>query len=262
MKLHYRHYPSEHKSLTPIIILHGLLGSSQNWISTAKKLCLTRDVYALDLRNHGKSPHADSMEVSDTAQDVIEFINSQSIPSAILLGHSRGGKIAMYLACHCPLLVENLIIVDIAPKKYSLHHEDAFKAMNSMPLGNIKSRKEAGLFLEPLIKDAPLRQFLITNLIFKSNETPYWQINLSALTNNQELMTECSMQQGMDSFGKKTLFIKGGKSNYITNTDFSAIQGFFPNSSLQTINDSGHNPHVETQGKFLQIVNEFINHSK
>ena len=262
MKLHYRHFPSEHNSLNTIVILHGLLGSSQNWISTAKKLSPFNDVYALDLRNHGKSPHTDSMAFADVTQDIIKFIEAQSIKECSLLGHSLGGKVAMYLACHFPDRIKNLIVVDIAPKRYSPHHVDAFNAMNSMELEKITSRKEASLFLNPLIKDIPLKQFLITNLIFKPNEKPYWQINLQVLTENLELVRECPIHPGVDSFDKPTFFIKGGKSTYITDSDYSKIQGFFPNSSLRTIKDSGHNPHVESQAEFLQIVNEFITHPK
>jgi len=148
----------------PLIILHGLLGSSRNWLSVGKMLAEYFDVFLLDLRNHGSSPHTNTMDYDEMVEDVLNWANKKNLDTFYLLGHSLGGKVAMTFACRYPERIRALIIEDIVPKEYVLRYANEFQAMNDLSLKDIKNRTDADKILETKIPDWTWRQFLLTNL--------------------------------------------------------------------------------------------------
>jgi esterase len=240
----------------PLIILHGLLGSSRNWLTTGRDLAAKFHVFALDLRNHGASPHADDMSYSAMVDDVMEWISAQGFSRATLLGHSMGGKVAMLLACRHPEKVERLIVVDIAPKDYFwVAHRAEFAAMNELDLTSLKSRGDAELRFEARVDDWAMRKFLTTNLERAEPDGWRWIVNLPALTAALPTLEKNSLASH-DRFAGPTLVIAGGKSPYVQSADWAAVMEHFPAARLETIADSGHNPHMETREVFVRMVLE------
>ena len=238
----------------PVIILHGFLGSLDNWQTFAKQLAKKYMVITVDLRNHGKSPHQDLFSYDIMAEDLKDFMESEWIYSAHIIGHSMGGKTAMYFANNYPELVDKLIVVDISPKSYPGGHYTILKALNAIPIGRLESRQEAEDILADYIDDSSVRGFLMKNL--KRNGNGYeWKINLPTLTSKYEEILEAI---DIQEFEKPTLFVRGEKSDYILDTDFSSIQEGFPNSSFVTIPNAGHWVHADKPKVLLAAVENFI----
>lgn len=238
----------------PLILLHGMLGSSRNWQTTGADLAAQFHVSALDLRNHGKSPHAPSMTYEEMMEDVLEWLDARDLTSTHLLGHSMGGKVAMLLACRHPNRVNRLTIVDIAPKDYFWPgHRANFAAMNELNLGDLRSRAEAEMRFEARVPSWPMRKFLTTNLDRTPEGAWFWQINLPVVTaalpdlEKNPLKTE-------DRFAGPARFIAGEKSNYIEQGDHAAIRAHFPNADILALPNCGHNPHMEAREAFVAAV--------
>jgi pimeloyl-ACP methyl ester carboxylesterase len=242
--------------LPPLVILHGMLGSSRNWQTAGRDLTEQFHVLVPDLRNHGGSPHADSMTYLEMLGDVREWLDGQGIAKATFLGHSMGGKTAMLLACRHPERVERLIVADIAPKDYHwVSHRVNFAAMNELDLGGIHSRAEAEIRMEARVHDWAMRKFLMTNLERTDAGDWQWTINLPAITAALTTLELNSLGTG-DCYGGPALFVTGGKSDYVTLNDHEIIRAQFPSARIATIVDSGHNPHMETREKFVALVRE------
>lgn len=238
----------------PLVILHGMLGSSRNWQTAGRELAEQFHVLALDLRNHGASPHAETMNYAEIADDVRRWLDAQGIARAAMLGHSMGGKTAMLLACRHAERVERLIVADIAPKDYFWPgHRVNFAAMNELDLASLHSRAEAEMRLEARVASWAMRKFLVTNLERNEDGTWQWAINLPALTAALPTMEGNPLRSG-DLFGGPTLFVAGGKSDYITEGDDQLIRRHFPAARFAVIPESGHNPHMETREKFVALV--------
>lgn len=238
----------------PLVVLHGLLGSSRNWLTTGGDLAADYHVLAPDLRNHGKSPHADEMTYEAMGADVLAWMDDIGLKRVTLMGHSMGGKVAMLLACRHPERVERLVVVDIAPKAYLSHeHRAEFAAMNELKLDALQSRGEAELRFEARVGDWAMRKFLTTNLERDEAGGWRWQINLPALTAALPEIEANPLATG-DRFDGPTLFVRGGKSRYIAEVDALAIKAHFPRARVVTIADSGHNPHMETRAEFVSAV--------
>lgn len=236
------------------MILHGLLGSSRNWQTVGADLAMKFHVCALDLRNHGRSPHADEMTYGAMMDDVLAWLDAQAITKATFLGHSLGGKVAMLLACRHPGRVTRLIVVDIAPKEYSLQaHHAEFTAMNELDLGRLASRAEAEQQFEMRVPKWAMRKFLVTNLERDADGRWRWQINLPALTRALPEMEKNSLAPG-DSYAGPTLFILGGKSRFVEAQDHETIRQCFPQARIETMADAGHNPHMDEREKFVETV--------
>jgi pimeloyl-ACP methyl ester carboxylesterase len=238
----------------PLVVLHGLLGSSRNWLTTGGDLSAHHHVFALDLRNHGKSAHAEPMSYAAMVDDVLTWLDAQGLTSVALMGHSMGGKVAMLLACRHPQRVHRLIVVDIAPRDYlSYAHRAEFAAMNELRLDTLQARGEAELRFEARVSDWAMRKFLTTNL--ERNEAGQWQwlINLPVITAALPDI-ERSPLVATDLFTGPTLFVAGGKSHYVSDADKGAITMHFPQARIQVIATSGHNPHMETRGEFVATV--------
>jgi esterase len=238
----------------PIVLLHGLLGSSRNWQTVGRELSASRQVLALDLRNHGLSPHAADISYPALAADVASWLDRQGIPRAELIGHSMGGKVAMLMACREPRRVSRLVVVDIAPKDYDWPaHRAEFAAMNSLDLTTLASRAEAEDRMEALVPKLAMRKFLTTNLERGEGGAWRWIVNLPALTAGLPEI-EGNVLGEADRFEGPTLFVAGGHSRYIQPADYPVIRAHFPAARIEVLSDSGHNPHIDAREAFVRLV--------
>lgn len=238
----------------PLVLLHGLLGSSRNWQTVGADLAAQYHVSALDLPNHGRSPQGETMTYAAMMADVIAWLDKQGLVRVTLVGHSMGGKVAMLLACRHPERVERLVVVDIAPRDYCWPgHRASFAAMNELNPGDLKSRAEAELRFEARVPSWPMRKFLATNLERAADGTWCWQINLPVLTRALPEM-ERNPLGPHDRFAGPARFIAGGKSSYIEARDHGVIRTHFPAAAILTLADSGHNPHLEARAAFGAAV--------
>lgn len=238
----------------PLVILHGMLGSSRNWQVAGRELAQSYHVHALDLRNHGQSPHADDMSYDAMLADVLDWLDQPRLERVSLLGHSMGGKLAMLLACRHSVRVERLIVVDIAPKDYHwVAHRAEFAAMHELKLEHLQSRAEAELRFEARVDDWAMRKFLATNLERGSDGHWRWTINLPAISNALPQL-EKNVLGPTDRYEGPSLFITGERSNYVTSADRPEIVQHFPQAKFAVVNSSGHNPHIEQREEFVRAV--------
>lgn len=240
----------------PLIILHGLFGTLDNWQTLAKRFAEHNMVFIVDQRNHGKSPHVPEHSYALMAEDLREFMESNYMYKAHILGHSMGGKAAMKFALTYPDMVDKLTIVDISPRANKGGHEAIFNALFSLDLDKIENRKAADLQLQDLIPDFGIRQFLLKNITRKKEGGYRWKMNLSALhTHYQEILAETT---GDEIFEGESLFIRGEKSNYVLDSDMAQILEYFPAAQLETVADAGHWVHAEQPEKLFQLVSKFL----
>lgn len=240
----------------PVIILHGLFGTSDNWQTLAKKLAENYSVYIIDQRNHGRSPHDDEFNYQVMAEDLKKFMEDNWMYSARIIGHSMGGKTAMQFATFYPDMVEKLIVVDIANEQYEGGHELIFEALLGLDIENTKSRKEADAFLQSKIEDFGVRQFLLKNLTRNKEGKYVWKMNLPIIHQNYQAIL--SKIEAEELFDGATLFVKGGLSKYITDTNFEQTKSLFPNAELVTIDNVGHWVHAEAPIELLKILEKFL----
>lgn len=238
----------------PLLILHGLFGSLDNWKSLGLKFSEYYEVYLIDQRNHGKSPHSDVFDYHALSDDLIEFVNDHYLRGIYVLGHSMGGKTVMNFAQHCDL-IDKIVIADIAPKSYEPHHNNLVKAMEQIPLDKITSRVEVDTLLKVEIPNDSIRQFLMKNLYWKEKGRLEWKINLPIIKQN---MIEIAGGIEEEIVEIPTLFIRGENSNYITKEDYLPIKAQFPNSRIETILSAGHWLHAENPKLFYTLVTEFF----
>lgn len=246
MQLNYRKFGDKGPA---IIILHGLLGSLDNWQTIAKSLADRFQVFILDQRNHGRSPHADEMSYEELTDDIVEFCRQQQLSSASFIGHSMGGKVAMMLALKHPELIEKLIIIDIAPVYYEGGHESILFAMAEAPLHNTTDRRVIDTFLEKRIPEFDVRQFVLKNLSRNENGQLSWKCNIEALIKSYRNLMIFPMSS--DVFHKPVYFIKGEASDYINATNWKDCLRFFPKAELLTIAQAGHWVHADNPQGFL-----------
>lgn len=240
----------------PLVILHGFLGSSDNWRATAQRLAPFFRVLTPDLRNHGFSPHDATMSYPIMAEDVLEFLDQQRLPSVHLLGHSMGGKVAMQLATMQPHRIQKLIVVDIAPRGYPTTHERMLRALARLDLSSFKSFGEIDAALAPEIPSDDVRRFVMKNLAREGAVGFRWRIDLAAITGNTRELAKPIEPQF--PFTKPACFIRGGRSEYLTQTDFPLIEDMFPRASFVTIPHAGHWVHVDATEDFLKAVTVFL----
>jgi pimeloyl-ACP methyl ester carboxylesterase len=238
----------------PLVILHGMVGSSRNWQMVGRDLAASFHVFALDLRNHGGSPHASDMNYEVMMADVLSWLDQQGFEAVTLMGHSMGGKIAMLLGCRHPRRVSRLVIVDIAPKKYFwVGHRAEFAAMNELVLDHLTSRADAELRFEARVDDWAMRKFLTTNLERSDEGKWRWTINLPALTAALPVLEDNPLEP-TDEFAGPSLFVTGERSNYVSADDHAAIEKHFPAAQFATIAGAGHNPHMDKRIPFVEAV--------
>jgi len=248
----------ENPNAPAMVILHGLLGSSRNWTTIGRALQERYDVHILDLRNHGSSPHSETMRWAELIDDLSAYLETNGLNDIVLMGHSLGGKISMRFAALFPDMVSKLIVVDIAAKAYPPHLDLEFRAMKSIDLCELGNRKEAEKALEPLIDDWAHRQFLLTNLV-RDKETGgfRWQVNVEALPANLPHMRMNPLLQE-DRFEGPTLLVRGGDSWFIEDGDADEMLHWFPQLQEVTMPGVGHNVHVEDRKGFLKVLSDWL----
>jgi len=239
----------------PLVILHGLFGSADNWYSISRELDKEFTMYLVDQRNHGDSPQAEEWNYEVMAADLLELLDDEGLDKIFLMGHSMGGKVAMTFAVNNPERVARLIVADISPRYYPVHHEVILDALQAINLSEIQSRKEADDELALHIPDFGTRQFLLKSL-GRNGDGFYWKINLPVIVTNIE---EVGKALEEDSIYKgKTLFLAGEKSNYIQEKDMESILAHFPKYQLKTITDAGHWLHAEQPKAVVEEIRSFL----
>ena len=238
----------------PMIILHGLMGSSDNWLTQARMFSESYRVYTVDQRNHGQSPHSDEFDYKVLATDLKAFVKLHELENPIVIGHSMGGKAAMNFAVSNPDMLDKLVVVDIAPVNYEVRHDHIVEGLLAIPIEQIKTRNEADEILSKHVDEVGVRQFLLKNLA--RNDSGFeWKLNLGVIDKNLELIGEGMQYEG--SFDKPTLFVKGRRSNYIQDQHATVIKSIFPNSEL-VVMETGHWVQAEQPAEFVKIVSEFL----
>lgn len=239
----------------PLVILHGLFGTLENWGAQIKALSERFDVIAADLRNHGRSAHSDKMNYRVMSNDLLELLDQLQLERINLMGHSMGGKAAMQFALDHPERVQRLIVVDIAPVRYPPNHNDVIAGLKRIDLTRLKSRSEADHTLSQYVDSAATRAFLLKNLYRNEHKQFAWRMNLPVL--EQQYAEIAAAPQG-DAFAGPVLFIKGGDSNYLQPEHQQPIQQLFPNAGFKIIAGAGHLPHVEKPAIFTRLVDNFL----
>ena len=238
-----------------IIILHGFLGSSDNWRQIAKLFFSDYKVHLIDLRNHGNSFHDPVHNYEVMSNDVIEYIKDKKLNNSILIGHSMGGKVALEIASKIEDL-SRLVIVDIAPRDYIGDHQDVLNALKQANLLECNTITECDKELSVYIKELAIRQFLIKNIKRKENKKFEWKINTNYILDNYKNILKKPYLK--DYIEIPTLFIKGEKSNYIEDNDIKNIESIFKNVTIKIIKNAGHWVQAEKPKEFSEITRDFI----
>ena len=240
----------------PIILLHGLFGSLDNLNAVARRLAASRQVHALDLRNHGQSPHVPNMSYEAMAGDVLGYMDEQGLATAALLGHSMGGKTAMEAALRRPDRVSRLIVADIAPVDYPRHHDRILAGLRAVTPSRIASRREADKILADYVPEVAIRQFLLKNLVRKGPDHYAWRMNLDVIERCYDRLVG---GQDMDGcYDGPVLFIKGGDSDYIQSRHRQTVERLFPGAQLRVIPGTGHWLHAEKPDLFSTLCERFL----
>lgn len=244
----------------PLVILHGMFGTLDNWQTLGKQLAQQYTVYLVDQRNHGRSSHTNLIDYPSMAADLKQFLETHGIAKTHILGHSMGGKTAMQFALQHEDHVDKLIVVDIAPKRYAGGHEEILAALSALDLTTVQTRQDVEHFLrERLPRETESTiQFLMKNLTRIPEGGFEWKMNFPVIYKHYEdILAPISSDF---PFEGDALFVRGGKSNYIQDTDWQQILTLFPNAKLETIADAGHWVHAEQPQRLLQVVSDFLNH--
>lgn len=254
MQLFYRKYGSG----LPVIILHGLFGMSDNWVTFGKELSEEFMVFIPDQRNHGRSPHSDEFDYYILRDDIIEFINEQNLNEVMMIGHSMGGKVAMQCALKNPGLISKLIVLDISPAGKTAAPEiiQIIKSINTIKPEEMNSREDIKSQLSLIIRQKKIIEFLLKNIIRDENNKFSWKFNVKAITGNLPLI-----ESGLESearFSKPSLFIGGGKSPYLSGENIYEIFNNFPEATIEVINNAGHWLHVDAPEQLLKMVKAFL----
>lgn len=251
MKLHYKTFGQGQ----PLVIMHGLFGMLDNWQTLGKKWAENYQVILVDHRNHGHSPHAPDFDYDVMVDDLAELADDLFLDDMLLIGHSMGGKIAMKFAQTYPELINKMVVADIGPKHYPVHHQQIIAGLKSVDLANIGSRGKVNAQLEEYIPEEGTRQFFLKNLYWKEKGVLDWRFNLDVISHNIGNV-------GEDMYGVlceiESLFIRGGQSNYILDQDMPDIKHTFPNATFATVPNAGHWLHAENPADFYTQVTAFL----
>lgn len=241
----------------PLLIIHGFLGMSDNWKSFGSLYAAEGfQVHILDLRNHGKSFHSDEFSYEIMANDVLDYCLYHNLSNVFIIGHSMGGKVAMLFATTYPDLVEKLIVADIGPKYYAPHHQDILAGLNAVDFSEKPDRSQVEETLYPFIPDFGTRQFLMKSLYWQTPGQLAFRFNLPVFNEKIEQIGVALPSE--KRFEKPTIFIRGGNSRYILDTDLPEIQNHFPNFKLATIPNAGHWLHAENPKLFFEETSNFL----
>ncbi len=241
----------------PLLIIHGFLGMSDNWKTLGGQFASEGfQVHILDLRNHGRSFHSDEFSYELMIQDVFEYCKANSLEKISIIGHSMGGKVGMLFATIYPEMMEKLIVADIGPKFYPQHHQDIFAGLNAVDFSKKPTRNEVEEIMSAYVPDFGTRQFLMKNLYWQEPGQLAFRFNLAVFNKKKDVIGVALPENSV--FQKPTLFIRGGKSNYILDSDFESIKKHFPDSRIETIPDVGHWLHAENPTVFFEKVISFL----
>jgi len=264
VKLFFREYGSKGPTL---VIIHGLYGASDNWVSIARQLEKNYHVYLIDQRNHGQSPKDASHTYADMAADLLEFFTAHNIEKAHVAGHSMGGKTAMHFALTHPQLIDKLVVLDIAPKSYASfsnyaqitnNHLQIIQAMMQVDFEQVKSRQTVDAQLARQLPEKQLRQFLLKNVERKIDGTYNWRLNLSAIHANLEKIMDGLSEDNHQPVTIPTVFIRGEESGYVMDEDMLLARKLFPGSELVTIPKAGHWLHAQQPELLIKTLNYFL----
>lgn len=238
----------------PLVVLHGLFGSSDNWHTLAQRFGSFFRVYCVDLRNHGRSPWDEVHSYEAMVEDLYVFFNRHGLQKAHLLGHSMGGKVAMHFAQRHPELLDKMVIADMGIKAYPMHHQHILAGIHALDLPNIRSRSEAEKILSLHVEAAGVRQFLLKNLHWVTAGQLGWRMNVEVL---EQEMPKILLALPLQECWTPALFLRGELSNYILPEDFDSIETLFPDASIETITNAGHWLHAEQPDLFFDAVMRF-----
>jgi pimeloyl-ACP methyl ester carboxylesterase len=252
MKLAFDEFGDPNNS--PLIILHGFFASSRNWRQVAQRLSSRFHVYVPDMRNHGASGHHPLMNYPAMAADLLQFMDDRGLAVANLLGHSMGGKIAMWLALTSPDKVNKLIVADIAPVSYQHNFDNTILALKTLSLVEITNRKQAETLLAVAIPELSYRQFLLQNLILKEGKY-CWRVDLDIFQRMACHIADFPDADHLAPFIGKALFIAGGESDFVRPEDINLL---FPKALFNTIANAGHWLHIQQPDAFSARVEEFL----
>jgi esterase len=241
----------------PLVMMHGLFGSLENLGAIAKPLASRYQVHSLDMRNHGRSPHADAMTLAQMAEDVLRYLDDHNIGQAAVLGHSLGGKVMMELALTAPERVTAVVVGDIAPVDYRVaRHDDVFAGIDAVMLAQISNRTDADAQLAEHIQTPAVRSFILKNL-YRTNEGEYfWRPNIAALKSNYRHIIGANRAD--TRFDGPVLFLKGEHSDYLQADHRPLINQLFPSAQLKVIGGTAHWLHAERPETFSKLVDNFL----
>lgn len=240
----------------PLVMMHGLFGSLENLGAISRLLESHFTLYRLDLRNHGRSFHADSMSFDDMAKDLLRFMDDQGLAKAHVFGHSLGGKVAMVAACMQPERINKLVVADIAPVSYPSHHNAILDGLRHVDVDAISSRREADEQLAVFVNEPRVRQFILKSLERDQDGSFRWRLNIPVILEDYDDLRQSVCDNR--SFAGPTLFLKGGRSNYITDRRHAEIQAKFPHAQIVTIDGAGHWLHAEKPQAVAEAVLNFL----
>lgn len=239
-----------------LVVLHGIFGSGDNWLTVAKSFDPSYTVYLVDQRNHGRSFHHPSFNYEVMVADLALWLDEQSIEQPVIVGHSMGGKVLMNFACQLPDRLRAAVVVDIAPRAYNIHHRVIVDGLKALDLPSAQSRQEVESRLEPFVQEWDTRQFLMKNLYRNDDGVFALRINLEAIDENLHIIGE-PLADGLIYKGP-SLFIRGSKSHYVRDEDLQDLRSHFPSARVQTIQNAGHWVQAEQPQAFAQALNTFL----
>lgn len=239
-----------------LVLVHGLFGAARNLGILTRALSQGAKVIALDLRNHGESPHGLPMDFATMAQDVAETLASLGVERAGIVGHSLGGKTAMALALTRPEMVAKLVVMDIAPIAYDHDYDGYVTAMLAMQLTPALTRGEADQALAQTVKAAPMRAFLLNNLVLGAS--PRWRVGLKEIQAAMPDLLDWPELPGQRSFSGPTLFLRGAESGYVGPEAEGAIDALFPGAARQSIEGAAHWLHADKPREVIAALKEFL----
>ncbi len=254
---HLEHPPAEGEREPPLLIAHGLFGSARNFNTLGRRLATNRRVVMVDMRNHGQSPWAERTDYHAMADDLADAIERLAGGRATLLGHSMGGKAAMALALSNPELLAGLIVADIAPVAHEHTHLDYVRAMKAVDLARVSRRSDAERMLAEAVPEAPLRAFILQNLVVEGGEAR-WRINLDALERNMEALLDFPKNLAEAAYEGPAYFLRGEKSPYVPPETHPRIRALFPEAEIEALEGAGHWLHAEKPDAFVERVEGWL----
>ncbi|GAB4313281.1 MAG: alpha/beta fold hydrolase [Bacteroidales bacterium] len=255
MKLFYRQFGEEG---TPLIILHGIFGISDNWVTIGRRLGENFRVFIPDQRNHGQSPHSSTFNYFALVEDLAEFINDHHLYNPIIIGHSMGGKVAMNFALEYPGRVEKLVVIDISVRSYPARpeHMMVLQTMMDADFDRYPTRAEMQRFIEERIRQPRLQKFVMKNLQIVGRKRLSWRLNIQGIYENLDHVFSAVEHPG--TFTGPTLFIRGGNSDYVPEEDFERIRKNFPNAQFETIKGASHWVHADRPDELCSVLTNFL----